>query len=64
MSEYETPPWDIEQLEEPEPENLQSLNQEVADVCVKCGSELKWFVTRYRCRNLDCRAEYPHNVEL
>ena len=42
-------------------ENKGLRNKEVANVCAKCGSDLKWFVTRYRCRNLDCRAEYPHN---
>ena len=37
-------------------------NKEVANVCAECGSHLKWWVTCYRCRNLDCRAEYPHKT--
>ena len=44
--------------------NKQPPNKEVANVCAECGSDLKWWVTCYRCRNLDCRAEYPHNAEL
>ena len=34
MSEYETPPWDNNEPEEPEPKKLQC--SKVADVCV-CG---------------------------
>ena len=36
-------------------------NNTVEHVCAKCGSYCKWWVTCWRCRNLDCRAEYPHN---
>ena len=45
MSEYETPPWDNNEPEEPEPENYQppirSINWFIAkNMCMKCGSLL------------------------
>lgn len=53
MSEYETPPWDIEQPEEPEPENLQHSNNTVADLC-SCASPTESWLKKSKGICIQC----------